>query len=379
MIPVLILGDAPNSPTGLSRIARDITTILYRHQESLGIEVAQLAMNWDGSPWPWRVFPVFDTAGWAATDVNRTWHFMGYPEKGVVFVIWDPARAYANLDIPLPNEVQRWGYFAVDAVNSNDTISGPAAEAIRRYDRVLGYGRWGAQVLRGVREKPVQYLPHGLDSSVWYPRAAHRDLVGCVATNHARKDLGLLFQTWRILAQDPTLSFWLHTERITTEAWSIPELAEQAGLNDDRLMVTRGNPIDLHVTEVEDQRLAEDYSRCLVTIAPGLGEGFGYPIAESLACGTPVVHGDYAGGAELVPNASWRVNPSAWRLDGSYAMRRPVYSAENFAQSARWAIEWMRAEEEVAVPYCAGSVAHLDWRVLEHSWVSWFKKGLEKL
>lgn len=378
-LPLLVVGDAPQSPTGLSRIARDVTTLLHRNQEKLGIEVSQLAMNWDGSPWPWRVFPVFDTENWGREDLQRTWHFLGWPENGVVFTIWDPSRAYAQLDLNLPAGVKRWGYFAVDSVNSNGTLGGPAAEAVKSFDRVLAYGRWGSQVLRKLREESVPYLPHGLHLDAWQPLPQVRDLVGCVATNHARKDLGLLFQVFKSLAgRDETLTFWLHTERFITEAWSIPELAEQCGLNGDRLILTRGDEKDLHVTRMYDGQLAQLYGRCLCTIAPGLGEGFGYPIAESLACGTPVVHGDYAGGAEIVPTPRWRIPPTCWRLDGSYAMARPVYAPERFAHAAWDAIQWMRREEAVASGYCRGAVAHLDWKALAPRWISWAKRGVEE-
>ena len=38
-IPVLVVGDAPNVTGGLSRIARDITALLYQASDALGIEV----------------------------------------------------------------------------------------------------------------------------------------------------------------------------------------------------------------------------------------------------------------------------------------------------------------------------------------------------
>jgi len=306
---------------------------------------------------------------------------MGWPARGVIFTVWDPGRCFGPMLVPLPPKVQRWGYFALDAVNSLGSISGPAADAIRGYTRVLAYGRWGSQVLRGLRQEAVPYLPHGLGKEFSYPwhrvevlgglqvEAPKRDTVGCVATNHPRKDLGLLFYTWKLLAErDPGLKFWLHTHAAVTEAWSVPELAEQVGLNNERLTVT--------VDNLTDEGLAQMYSGCLVTIAPGLGEGFGYPIAESLACGAPVIHGDYAGGAELVPRREWRSGAVGSRLEGAYALERPLFDAGDFADRAWEAISWMREEPRVVEAYCRGAVAQYDWEALRPRWLSWFRKGL---
>ncbi len=67
-------------------------------------------------------------------------------------------------------------------------------------------------------------------------------------------------------------------------------------------------------------------------MAPGLGEGFGYPIVESLACGTPVAHVRYGGGAELIHNQEWLVNPIGWRLEGQHNNQRPFVKPQDFAE-----------------------------------------------
>ena len=44
-----------------------------------------------------------------------------------------------------------------------------------------------------------------------------------------------------------------------------------------------------------DEQMARMYSACNVTLGIGNGEGYGYPIFESLACGVPCIHGTYSG------------------------------------------------------------------------------------
>lgn len=115
-----------------------------------------------------------------------------------------------------------------------------------------------------------------------------------------------------------------------------------------------------------------------MTIAPGLGEGFGYPIVESLACGTPCVHVDYGGGAELLPLNAWRVPFIAERLESVYALRRPVIGPEDMANAVVRALDWKRNDERVCQAYCRGSVEYLSWSNIWPRWRSWFAKGLEE-
>ena len=54
-----------------------------------------------------------------------------------------------------------------------------------------------------------------------------------------------------------------------------------------------------YVSDLPDMELAKLYSESLVTIAPQLWEQFGYVIAESIACGTPVITFNAMGPAEI--------------------------------------------------------------------------------
>jgi glycosyltransferase involved in cell wall biosynthesis len=342
----------------------------------LDIEIGQLGLKHDGSAWPWPTWRVENEAEWAWLDLPGVMQTFFRGRSGVVMSVWDPGRCmyppvWAARFSTGGARVETWGYFAVDAEGVDGGFGGPAGDAVRAYDRVLAYGPFGAKVLKRVlgRDEAVQWLPHGLDTSFWKPSAGPRQYIGCVAANQVRKDYGTLFQAWALLRdRDPSLRFWLHCD-IEILHWSVPELAAQFGFGED-LLVTRGG--------IGDEELRALYSQCLVTIAPGLGEGFGYPIVESLACGAPVIHVDYAGGAELVPSAG-RVEATAWRLESCYVLKRPVLSAERVADAAWSALEWVRREPAVVEAYCRGAVAHLGWEQIERRWFSWVKGGVEKM
>lgn len=383
-IPILILGDAPNLPSGLARIARDLTEHLHAVSTVLDIEVAQLGLEYDGTPFPWRVYPVLDRDNWAENDLERVWDWHARGRPGVLLSVWDPARCVGTAGVDFGGA--RWGYFAIDGNNPAGKIGGPAAQALRRYQRILAYTDYGARVLKKtLAAGEIQWLPHGIDLNVFRPgvdpklvptqtlaavqrwdQSGPSLALGCVATNQPRKDLSLVFD----LAQQLEARLWISTDKLIAPAWSIAELADVYDLNDDRLLVT---------LELTDNELAYLYGCCAVTIAPGLGEGFGYPIVESLACGVPVVHVNYAGGAEITPSVLRLPELAVRRLEGTYVIARPIVLVAHAAGVIRKILKRQNENPRELRAYCTGTVAHLDWRYLWPRWRSWFQAELEEL
>jgi glycosyltransferase involved in cell wall biosynthesis len=380
MIPFMLLGDGPQEATGLGRIARDLGALLT--ESNLPIDFVQVGGSVPPVWTHWRHYPLDRGEDWGAGCTVALWQSIFGSEPGILFMVWDPGRLAAYRGLPLP--VQKWVYAAVDSTNPSGTLGGPARAAIEEFDQVLAYGRWGSQVLHTIRPK-VSYLPHGLsldtyrtppteEEARWvraelgpYLMAGHT-LVGCVATNQPRKDLGLYFATLATLIKRGIPVYgWLHTD-ILVKSWAVQQLVEDFGLS-RRITVT--------LKQYTDRQLALLYQACDVTIAPGLGEGFGYPIVESLAAGTPVLHGDFGGGVELVPKLEWRFPVRALRLESVYTLRRPVFDCEDVANAALRALSWREAVgREVARAYCQGAVAHLDWTQLWPRWEGWISKRL---
>jgi glycosyltransferase involved in cell wall biosynthesis len=389
-VPFLIVGDAPEGHSGLGRILRDLRRRLSDAAEAdaLGVDVKTCAWVADpkyrGTPpcglatglADWR-FMNIET--WGREAVESAWQYFYGDRPGIVFTIWDPARCHAFLE--LPAHLTKWGYFAVDGHNRRSTFGGPAAEAVKGYQRVLAYGLYGAQTLARVFDagsRVVEYLPHGIDTSVFKPtmtaaaRAAAERIIGarltdqtrvigCVATNQARKDLGLVFETMAsLIMRGQDVHLWLHIDEQVTEAWSVPQLYEDYPALRGRLSVSQS---------VTDEVLAACYASCSVTIAPGRGEGFGYPILESQWCGTPVVGFDYAGGAEYLPDAG-RARTHMYRPEGPYNLLRPIGDAGHWASLIE---RLLTTDNAWTMPPAAHRTR---WSTLWPEWREWVAAGL---
>lgn len=406
-IPLIVFGDGPRNPTGLGRIARDLALRLHADADDLGIRLLQVGVDsgqgWHWQPWDFFGFqPVYKDFGRGAMESVVSELRPQHDRRPVVLAIFDPARIY-DLTRPIEGPMEEvhlhaalWGYFPIDAHTPNGSIGGPAAEAVWDVDRVLAYGPYGASVLKKTltarepamggtpTQRGVQWLPHGIDTRIFCPRPlAQADpvfqrwhgqvkkgsiVVGCVATNQPRKDFGLVFATIAdIQNRGLPIALWIHTD-ILTNVWDFGELATQFALRRDQVLVTLG--------ELPDTEIAARYSASDVTIAPGLGEGFGFPIVESLSCGTPVVHGRYAGGAALIPEDRWLVEPEAWRLESIYALLRPVLQPGAMADALLDGMFRRRERPDETIAYCRGAVQYLDWEWVWPAWRSWIRKGL---
>lgn len=393
--PILFLGDSPDIRSGLGRIGRDLAV----HAVTLPqLRVGYLGRGGTGSrqlPFAQYNFPESDQ--WGEGHIERVWEDFAGDTPGVIFTIWDPTRllwfAQPNSGIPAglrqfltSRRFKRWGYFPVDAAGPGGRLTTIATATLHGYDRVLGYTQWGANILSRSLGREVSWIPHGVNFNAFRPRDrkaarmalgyADRDIVvGCVATNQPRKDWGCAFGAMSVLhEQYPRMRFWAHTDcDMAPErgAWNMNTLIADFGAQEWARISLAGG--------MDDVEMSYCYSACDLVILPTLGEGFGYPVVEAMACGVPVVTGSYGGQAELVPDRSWLVEPvrhdgvMAARLCGPHNQLRPVYDPQAFAETCARVIENRPGAE-----MCREAVEHLDWTMLWKScWSKWFLGGLK--
>jgi len=271
-----------------------------------------------------------------------------------------------------------WTYSAIDAEGPNGKLSVLLKHVLTGFDRVLAYSEWSARILERTFDdgRTVEALPHGIDTAVFRPRGRDKArrkfgelvcggeadelriedgkfLVGIVATNQARKDYGTAFAALAELAKIKDVMAWIRVDTLE-RFWSISALTYDYSLH-NRLIISLG--------ALTDEQMTWAYSACDVTWGIGLGEGWGMPLAESIACGSPCIHGNYAGGAEFVPK-QFLIEPRAFRFEGSFACVRPVYEASQWVKAT---IENCR--EQVSVP------TYIRWDVCWPRWEEWLRKG----
>lgn len=397
--PLLLVGDAPTAGTGLGRILSDVASRVATNLSDV-YDLATVGYGGIASRHlPYRHYTAEGMNGWILPTLPEIWEDWAGKERGVVMFLSDPARLgwfsrpemseelakYPDLKKFLTKPpFKKWIYAPLDASGPNDKLTFPLAQNLLGFDRILAYGQWGEDVIRRTlgdqesEKRGLTSLPHGINIDIFHPsdrRSARafffsltgattlrgekkpiesdEILIGCVCTNQSRKDVPLLIKTVAILSRQRKVRLWLHTDTLE-RSWSIPALLIDYGLL-DRTVISLGH--------LPDNALARSYTACDITIAPG-AEGWGLPLAESLACGCPVIHGSYGGGADVVPK-SMQVNPVAFRYESIWSCERPVYRAEDWELKAN---EWISKRASLDSKY--------DWKLNWIGWEKWFREGL---
>jgi len=398
-VPILFLSDHPSSESGLARIGRDLAMRVHANLSDC-FRVGYLGRGGMGGHFPFpnwiiphSLYGSRQTTEWGSSVLPQVWQEFAGEQEGIVFVIYDANRMiwltqpkYLNdcpaKDFLINAPFKKWIYCPVDGHTPSGGLGLMASEALKGFDRVLAYTPYGARVLGNALERhagdEVPWIPHGLDE-VWSPRdkKASREyfkfpedsfVVGVVATNQRRKDWGLAGAVCQVLRKRFGSKFraWFHIDQPEKD-WNIMAVCSEFGL-EDCTMVT--------LPPQTDEWLAAAYSACDVTLAIG-AEGFGYPIVESQACGVPVIHGNYAGGAGFVPPANL-VEPAAMEIDGDPdPNERPLCldGLSNIQRMVYYPRDWANRIGTHARP--VGDMAPLRWPAVWPKWEQWFRGGLE--
>jgi len=155
---------------------------------------------------------------------------------------------------------------------------------------------------------------------------------------------------------------WFHID-VDTRHWSLPAILEDFRLQD----IT-----EVTHAPIEDRELAARYRACDVTLHPGEGEGWGYTIFESLACGTPAIHGRYASGSSIMDTCGlmqYTILAVAWRYETEFNCVRPVFNPMDWAEKVMAVLKMDNSG-------LADKVEHLAVKNLYYPWKRWFEDGI---
>jgi glycosyltransferase involved in cell wall biosynthesis len=183
----------------------------------------------------------------------------------------------------------------------------------------LAMSKFGRDELVKAGLEPL-YVPHAVDTDVYQPhdRTEARKavgqpedafIVGMVAANKGnRKGFSLALQAFRIFWEDHRdAKLYLHTvvEPDQVPGEDILQLVKALGIPKDALMIP--SQYAMKYDPFNDETMARVYSGLDVLVNPAHGEGFGVPVLEAAACGTPAVVTNFSAMPEVAGEWGWHV------------------------------------------------------------------------
>jgi len=265
-------------------------------------------------------------------------------------------------------------WFPVD----HDPMPHPVAASVREAAFPIVYSKH-AQASAEAAGIPVSYVPHGVDTAVYTPQdqAEARArfgldpdafVVGLVGANKgkpSRKAFPVQIAAFAAFQKrHPDAILYLHTHMMPDmDGMDIPDVLTACGVPEDAVRICDQYR---NLMGYPDEVMATLYASMDVLLSATMGEGFGVPIIEAQACGTPVIVGNWTAMPELC-GAGWIVTEcervltpqNAWQYQPTEA---GVLTALEHAYAHRGNRTLREAARAFAMHYDADYVTETYWR-----------------
>ena len=328
------LSDGMTLATGFARVARHIIPAFAK----AGHEVAQICGQQYGPHVDRQAYLDAGVTPWFTDARDRIGlglfdEFLQAEKPDLLFINYQPAvllewfKARISTSIRIPT-------VAYTPIEGRPLAMG-YREVLKRVDRVVVYTQWARNVLQEECGIESEVAGHGVDFQEFYPgevdqRIRLREKMGLfpderllmfVGRNKLTKGIDRLLQALTILrgsgeeyllyvhtGRAPEFSYWGHDLEGIAQVLGVRDAVVFPEPNFNEVCGVNGSGSGLASLTLRERYIAAD-----VYVSASMVEGFGLPLVESMACGTPVI-APRDGGVqeEVVGEAGVLVDPGAW-------------------------------------------------------------------
>lgn len=324
---ILFCGDSPTVDTGFGVVSKNL---LGRLQQ-MGHEIYAMGINHYGDPYdqrvyPYPIYPVDKGSLDLMYGYQKFWHIEQQVQPDLIFFLNDPwvIQKYLDARPETGRYVKMLAYYPTDA----GPMKPEWVKMLGELDAQVCYSNFAERVLiesnNNKRPKNLYQIYHGVDTNTFRPvnQAEARIqlgipvdgfVVGMVARNQGRKRFDLLAKGFANFAKDKkNVYLYLHTA-LHDAGYDIGDLARQFNLDKGQLILTE----DLTPSRgVPARMLNLIYNTFSVNALISTGDGFGLPVAESMATGCPQLVSGHSCLQELVEgHGGLTVKTSAWVMN----------------------------------------------------------------
>jgi glycosyltransferase involved in cell wall biosynthesis len=313
--------NSPLAPTGYGQQTALFAPMIAEHHD------LAISTNYglDGAPIVWNGIPVLPGLGGDHGNATIPGHVNAVfeePRGGLVLTLYDTG----PFDAQMFKRLNAACWTPVD----HDPVP-PAVVGFLRGSQAIpiAMSRFGE---RELKEFDPLYVPHGVDLDTYKPTPSDvREmmdvpedafLIAMVAANKGRPSRKCFQQAFDAFRQfrEKHDDAYLYVHTTLSPEWAQGEdllaLASALDLPEDALKFP--NQYSMIFSPAPRERMAEIYSAADVLLNASMGEGFGIPVLEAQAAGTPAIVTNVTAMSEVC-GAGWKVSGSPyWTTQGSW-------------------------------------------------------------
>jgi glycosyltransferase involved in cell wall biosynthesis len=325
-VRILWHSSCPEGISGYSNITREMVRRLVQAGHFVRVATKHEYLQWH----IWEGVEAVE-----GTDIDFMNRMLLEEDFDYVITLWDIWALRQKRQFPK----EKWvAWVPIDT----EWIAGDLAEVCLNAGQTVAMSHHGERELRSIGLEP-QYAPLAIDTGIFKHkpkgRQAFREafewtednfIIGSVGLNYGddRKGFITLMRAFKEFHQmHPEARLYIHSlaneMNKVSQGVNYAVIANNLGIAE---WLAWPNQPDYFLGRTDEAQLADVYSGMDVFCLPTKGEGFGMPIVEAQACGTPVVVTDSTAGPELrragwlietdklddacwLPNRAWRIEP----------------------------------------------------------------------
>jgi glycosyltransferase involved in cell wall biosynthesis len=368
-LKILYYGDSPLAQTGMGRVADNMLKHIYKATKA-SIEVVGINHNfpyYDREEYPYKIFPAnFNGGDPLGRDMIREFILQG--RFDVLIMDNDPEILYSLLPAikqsQIENKFKTVAYFPIDT--EAPFVGDMVKELIKAIDYPCVFTEFAKSACienYGKIAEKLTVIYHGVDTDIYKPcnlidRKKFRldvfdvdddtFLITNVGRNQWRKDFYRTIIGFLLFYREHNDSvLYLHAKRKDIGGDLLAQFmscCSQVGLDSTEMIKNgrvkfTGDNFNTF-TGISQENLAMVYACSDVVVSTNVGEGFGLPTVEAMACNTPVVLPDNTATTELVGVKEERgylidsgTNVNLWDIDYGFSeVPRPKVDIYSFVE-----------------------------------------------